>query len=263
MSYRVSPSAIELDLRSNLRGLEVDLRNNGLHTNYDADAPPESYNNNSLPEAYKETHENTNDEVSRKREANTAPLVWRQKRNLIWMSGMLALGWTVAVVAATLAGTLALKRQHDLHQGPSPTCNIDPNNTCSPSQNSSIFQNSVPSNSTSTTNSTCVAATDCSALSSLYTAFNDVQFDLLCKTDYPSYDLMAVYVFQFEDCINACVSYNKGTGHPNSTCLSVSYDTAIPRGDTNVQNGNCFLKSITGIPATAKDTSSSATLLTN
>ena len=121
MSYRVSPSAIasqglQLDLRSNFRGLEVDLRNNGLHTNYDADAPPESYNNNGLPEAYKETQENINDEVSRKREANTAPLVWRQKRSLIWMSGMLALGWTVAVVAATLAGTLALKRQHDLHQ---------------------------------------------------------------------------------------------------------------------------------------------------
>ncbi len=45
--------------------------------------------------------------------------------------------------------------------------------------------------------------------------------------------------YQFEDCINACATYNTFiTAHPNSNCSKVTY------GETG-EPANCFLKDAT------------------
>ena len=140
-----------------------------------------------------------------------------------------------------------------LHYRPTATCSAIPDT------------NATGQNSTSSTNSTCTAATDCSTLSSTYTAFSDTQFEIHCNTDYTSTakNLLAVYVIQFEDCINACASYNMGSDHPNSSCLIVSYNLGIPRGTVLHQDGNCFLKGRAGIPAVTNENTSSAVLVTS
>lgn len=103
---------------------------------------------------------------------------------------------------------------------------------------------SVPSNSVAILNTSCPPSTDCSALSSPYTAITKAKFNVQCQTDYhpPHTLLFAVYVFQFEDCINACASYNKGINSGNSTCYSASYSIGVSRADqADNSGGNCYL----------------------
>ena len=104
---------------------------------------------------------------------------------------------------------------------------------------------STPSNAVAILNTTCPPSTNCSALSSPYTAFTDAQFNIQCKTDYssPSSNLLAIYVFLFEDCINACASYNQGINHANSTCYSASYSIGVTRATQfgGEDGGNCWL----------------------
>ena len=125
---------------------------------------------------------------------------------------------------------------------------------------------SVPSNSVAILNTTCPPSTDCSALSSPYTAFTNAQFDIQCKTEYPTPSklLLAVYVFQFEDCINACASYNEGINHANSTCYCASYDATLLRAiqtDGQHSGGNCWLKGEAGAKGVRSVKKSSAVLL--
>ena len=106
---------------------------------------------------------------------------------------------------------------------------------------------SVPSNSVAILNTTCPPSTNCSALSSPYTAFTNAQFSIQCKIDYdlPDTLLFAVYVLQFEDCINACASYNEGFNHANSTCYSASYTIGVSRAAAIgglYRGGNCWLR---------------------
>ncbi len=60
---------------------------------------------------------------------------------------------------------------------------------------------------------------------------------------------MSVWVYQFEDCIHACVSFNikhQGTGL-NESCGAVSYAYTLTYGDQSASHaaGNCFLKDAT------------------
>ena len=124
---------------------------------------------------------------------------------------------------------------------------------------------SIPSNSVAILNITCPPSTDCSTLSSPYTAFTNAQFNIQCKTDYysPNNLLLAIYVFQFEDCINACASYNEGINHANSTCYSASYSIGVTRVTEfgNQNGGNCWLMGAVGDPAISSGNRSSAVLV--
>ena len=124
---------------------------------------------------------------------------------------------------------------------------------------------SIPSDSVAIINTTCPPSTDCAALSSPYTAFTGVQFDIQCKTDYysPSILLLAVYVFLFKDCINACASYNRGINHGNSTCYSASYSIGVSRATQfgSQEGGNCWLMGADGGHAVSSGNRSSAVLI--
>jgi hypothetical protein len=67
-------------------------------------------------------------------------------------------------------------------------------------------------------------------------------------------------VSQFEDCINACASYNTGFEYPNSSCESLSFDISVKRGDARFNFGNCFLKGSRSIAPLAKGVTRSAVL---
>ena len=57
---------------------------------------------------------------------------------------------------------------------------------------------------------------------------------------------MGVYVYQFEDCIHACASYNSAQAtestHNGSTCRGISYDYTLSHNNLSFWDGNCFLK---------------------
>ena len=87
---------------------------------------------------------------------------------------------------------------------------------------------------------------NCNSLASPYPSINGTHFNLLCGVDYPDSDLMSVWVYQFVDCLHACVSFNvkhHELGY-NETCTGVSYALDTPYGDLafDHQAGNCFLK---------------------
>ena len=89
-------------------GLEVDPRSDGLHARDD--------NNNDLPEAYHVKAGFGKAQPDDNHDINSTPSERGQKRTVIWLSVMLALGWLLAIVAAAVAGSLAAKRLHDLKQ---------------------------------------------------------------------------------------------------------------------------------------------------
>ena len=124
---------------------------------------------------------------------------------------------------------------------------------------------SIPNNSVAILNTTCPPSTDCSALSSPFTAFTNAQFNVQCKIDYtsPSNVLFAVYVFQFEDCINACASYNEGMNHANSTCYSATYSIGVSRAAQygGQEGGNCWLTGMAGKQGFSSVNRSSAVLM--
>ncbi len=68
-------------------------------------------------------------------------------------------------------------------------------------------------------------------------------------------NLLSVFVYQFEDCINACASYNAAEQsehtHLNSSCAGVSFDYTQPYGNTDFWGGNCFLKAVAFNPASS------------
>ena len=69
--------------------------------------------------------------------------------------------------------------------------------------------------------------------------------------------MMIVFVYRFEDCINACASYNaEGRDlQPTSNCTAVTY---WPRFG---ESGNCWLKGASGMPEVSHPGSDSAKLL--
>ena len=124
---------------------------------------------------------------------------------------------------------------------------------------------SGPSNSVAILNSTCAPSTDCSSLSSPYTAINNALFNIQCQTDYilPHTGLLSIYVYQFEDCINACATYNNGINKANSTCYSASYHIGVSRADQSDKGGgNCWLRGVAGGEAMRSVNRSSAVMLT-
>ena len=96
---------------------------------------------------------------------------------------------------------------------------------------------------------------NCKELKSPYNSINGSSFNLYCGTDYLYSDLMTVWVYQFVDCIHACVSYNanhKILNDNSESCTGVSYPYTLGYGSDafDYEDGNCFLKGAYPIPYT-------------
>ena len=106
---------------------------------------------------------------------------------------------------------------------------------------------------------------NCRELKSPYNSIDGSSFQLQCGTDYPHSDIMSVWVYQFVDCIHACVSFNanykilNNNSDSSQNCTGVSYAYTSPYGDQssgqyyNYADGNCFLKAVYPIPAALLD----------
>lgn len=198
-------------------GLEVDSRSEGLQY-----APEE----NNYPEAYR-TQDASSENQAGGYDApkKTPPAHERRMFGLrtatFWLSIALALSILFAVLAAAIGGLLAAKRLHELNQA----CKVDPSTTNIPvpaDQNSTTCA-SLPS---STSTATATPSSNCTVLTVPYTTLNS-SFELYCGDNFAYNDLMSVFIYTFEDCMNACVSYNRngadeGT-HNGSSCAGVSY----------------------------------------
>ena len=79
-------------------GAEVVSQDSGLHVDH---------NRNNLPEAYIGVE---------KQIVESSPGQVQQKRVILRLIVVLALGWILAIVAIGTAGALAAKRLHELHQ---------------------------------------------------------------------------------------------------------------------------------------------------
>ena len=106
ISYDILPwsmSIRELSSPISSSGVEVDPRNHGLHVHHDSA---------NLPEAYNEGDKHKVDSSPGQAHAETT-LQLRQV--ILRLRVILALGWTLAIVAIAIASTLAAKRLHELH----------------------------------------------------------------------------------------------------------------------------------------------------
>ena len=119
---------------------------------------------------------------------------------------------------------------------------------------------------TSDNNSTFFPSSDCVNMTSPYTAYaGNVQFDLRCASDYVGGDMVGIFVFTFQWCMEACADYNVRMKGQNLTCQGVSYNL-----DENSVRGsplplqNCWLKADgVKLTATTANLVSSAILATS
>ena len=184
------------------------------------------------------------------------------------LSILLALITVLAIVAASVGGSLAAKRSNqyvlvldnrdnfklkrdrnvdvadsDLPQSSNFSC--PPTNCSSPASNNSILQPS----------------SDCEKLGSRYVSTHtQAQFKPLCGINLFGSDMLGIYVYFFEDCLEACASFNfywKGS----ATCYGVTYNFIVPSPRPQGGGGNCYLKDTPNITQTPLDSSYSATLM--
>ena len=85
-------------------GVEVVSQNSGLHVDY---------NRNNLPESYSGVEKQKADSSPGQAQAETT---LQYRRIISRLIVILALGWVLAIVATAIAGTLAAKGLHQLHQ---------------------------------------------------------------------------------------------------------------------------------------------------
>lgn len=85
-------------------GVEVVSRDSGLHV---------EYNRNNLPEAYNGVEKHKVDSSPGQAQGE---ITLQHRRIVSRLIVILALGWVLAIVAVAIAGTLAAKRLHELHQ---------------------------------------------------------------------------------------------------------------------------------------------------
>lgn len=151
----------------------------------------------------------------------------------------------------------------------------------SPSSASSSASSSTTSTSTTsapvTSGTTGIAANSCTSttVSTYYSSVDSsVTFTEYCFTDWPRGDTSAAnssetiadleYTtkYTFEDCMDACVKYNKGLSDGETKCAAVTYNSnltsiiAIGR-----QGGNCFLKDAKGVDRQGSAESASAAIV--
>lgn len=125
-------------------------------------------------------------------------------------------------------------------------------------QKCGLLQLLVSGNFNSSQSLPLVPTSSCSTFNTSYTsAVNSATFTPRCRTWYRGNDLLGVYVYTFEACMDACASFNSYDYiHNASRCYSVTYDAV----KQNTGNGNCWLKSRPNITAIAKNATDSAVL---
>ena len=195
------------------------------------------------------------------------PHLWRTCRlrpTTLILSVALALVTVLAIVAAAVGGSLAAKNANvyrtliqKLKNGSeSDQPSRDPTaahpSTSSMAQN---YNNSCPIGSTTTYSPTDA----CTKLPSTYISSlsNKTLFHVSCNTSYHDHNILGVFVYSLEDCIEACASFNHFQSS-NTTCLGLTFDLRRPQQGGK---GNCFLKDFRGMDPTAMNGVSSAEML--
>ena len=100
---------------------------------------------------------------------------------------------------------------------------------------------------------------DCTKLPATYISSlsNKTSSHISCNTSYHDHNILGVFVYRFEDCIEACTSFNHFQSS-NTTCFGVTFDLRRPQQGGK---GNCFLKDFRGTNATAMNGVSSVEML--
>ena len=199
--------------------------------------------------------------------------ITRLKRRNLYLLIALVVALIAAIVAAAVGGVLASQRQNiitQLRQSPT-AASSDPqeNTTCS----------STPSNTTTavkweeTLSPTSVQpSSDCSSFADTYrnpyeNSGNLTSYDIACGTKLrgsrgQTLDFMAIWVYTFRDCINACANYNQGvvrqSHHPNTTCYGVNF---LLKPERARYQGNCGLKGSSELNRDSDDGQDSALLI--
>lgn len=271
--------------------LEVDQRDaNGMIYN---GRPEEKIQNEGQPTAAPDTHTQTGSQESVQKNGEVCRLKRRTVYLFVALTGALIAAIVAAVVGGVIAArrqsTIAEYVSPYLPNSPS-TCMLNKNNslrnqleqapTSPPTLGTPTSSNSTcPSGATSTPefrdspfNSATVTTlpsalrpvSSCRRLAAgsvIYTVpYSTLFFEVHCNGAFTSYqygpDIMGIYLYTFEDCINACAKYNDlPRWHLNSTCYAVTYYSEPEEG------ANCWLKGSGEIPLVARVDFDSAALV--
>ena len=132
-------------------------------------------------------------------------------------------------------------------------------NTVIPSAGSANLSSTASPACPSPSNTTTVATDNCHNMGTRYESqYSNANFTVECGLDYAGNDMMGVYVYTFEDCIESCASYNaRIISQSQLKCARVSYDKTF---EHSLKVGNCFWKAsgLTQI-GSSKSVTSSAT----
>ncbi|KAL8790921.1 MAG: hypothetical protein Q9213_000346 [Squamulea squamosa] len=182
---------------------------------------------------------------------------------VLGLSVALAIMTILAIVAAAVGGSTAVKRQNDIsHLREQLRNNTEAyrkyiTDSANSSNTNTSNANPVPNHQPAKLSD--VKPTDnCTAIGDkeIYVAaFTKMRFTVHCETDYPGSDMLGIWVFTFADCMEACASWNDHKNTPS--CHAVTYNY----GDDFTEEsgfGNCFLKDNGDVPARFYNVSSSA-----
>ena len=186
----------------------------------------------------------------------TVPVFWALTAGIV----LLVLGAGVGVgVGVGVAGNN--KSSSDAAPDTADADNQDPADT-SPSKSTSPSASASPSSTSSApVTSGTVGLADNSCTSSTprtYTASDGSHFTQFCFTDWPNgevaadgtgkvKDLLALTLYTFEDCMDACLEYNEDLDDQDTSCSAVSYNSNLTSiVAVGKQGGNCFLKNKRG-----------------
>ncbi|KAK4250203.1 hypothetical protein C7999DRAFT_38716 [Corynascus novoguineensis] len=190
--------------------------------------------------------------------------------------------WTIAVIAVLVVlGTgvgigvgvgLSQSRSSSDSPAPSTPTTADPDPT-DPDPAATDLTSESPSSTSSapvTSGTVGLAANSCTfSTPRTFTASDGTAFTQFCFTDWPNNgeaedgsevsDLRRLTLYTFEDCMEACVSFNNNIEADETPCKAVTYNSNL----TSIiavgkQGGNCFLKDKKGVNVLAIAESASA-----
>ena len=179
-----------------------------------------------------------------------------QARRVCWLrpttfilSVAIASVTVLAIVAAAVGGSLAAKELHayqtlieDLERLRKLIILNSTGTVGHPSSSSNPqnFNNACPVANLTTSSPT----DDCTKLFPTYvSSLSKVGSTTLRNTAFHNYNILGVFAYRFEDCMEACASFNHFQSS-NTTCYGVTFDMRRPQQGGK---GNCFLKDMHGI----------------
>ncbi|KAL8998624.1 MAG: hypothetical protein Q9169_002375 [Polycauliona sp. 2 TL-2023] len=176
----------------------------------------------------------------------------RRSPLILALLAALAIMTILAIVAAAVGGSTAIKRQSSIDRLRQ---QLDASNDALASSNNN---HTSPSTSQPTMLSDIKPTSNCSEIGdkeTYVTVEKEMPFTVHCGTDYTGGDTLAVWMYTFADCMAACASWNAYEHSP--PCYAVSYDISDAFSSER-GNGNCFFKGRRNIQAYGKNVTSSA-----